>query len=71
MTDRLLRQTESFRATETPGGRVKIVCLDKKASPRQRTISGETWAEMARYNTASFDGTCVLDLGIGAFQKSR
>jgi hypothetical protein len=65
---RLLRETPNFVAYSAPGG-VRITAKDRRVMPRSRVISQGTWEQLARMRDKEFDGSCILDLGIGVFQR--
>ena len=64
----LLRETPYFVARPAPGG-VRITAKDRRVMPRSRVISQGTWEQLARMRDKEFDGSCILDLGIGVFQR--
>lgn len=68
---KLLRQTNSFtaRPAKRPG-KVTIVARDAESTPRTRTVTARTWAQLRTYSDDTFDASCVWDLGIGIFQKT-
>jgi hypothetical protein len=66
-----LRKTSSFIARPAKqAGRVTITARDPDSTPRRRTVTALTWAELSSYSDATFDAACVWDLGIGIFQKT-
>ena len=66
----MLRQTKWFKVTKAKRG-VRITAKERGAAPRSRVISSKTWKQLDAMSDSSFDGTCVLDLGIGVFSRKR
>lgn len=68
---KILRKTSGFTAHPAKRhGKITIISRDRDSTPRSRTITARTWAELNRYNDSTFDASCVWDLGIGIFQKT-
>jgi hypothetical protein len=67
---RPLRETPNFVAYAM-GNSVRITAKGACVTPRSRMVSLRTWEQLARMTDADFDGSCVLDLGIGTFQARR
>jgi len=65
-----LRETANFIAAHSARG-VRITAKDRGASPRSRVIRTETFEAMQSMSDDSFDGTCVMDLGIGVFALAK
>jgi len=65
----LLRETKNFWATKTARG-VRITVKERGATPRSRVVRQETFDQMASMSDSEFDGTCVIDLGIGVFARA-
>ena len=65
--DRVLRETPNFVACATANG-VRITTKDHSVTPRSRTIALQMWKRLSPMSDAEFDGSCVLDLGIGIFE---
>ena len=68
----ILRQTRCFtcRPARHRVGSVTITAKDAKATPRQRTVTARTWAELQTYSDATFYASCCWDLGLAAFLKA-
>lgn len=68
---KLLRKTTGYtaRPAKSPG-KVTIVARDTDSTPRSRTVTARTWAQLDTYPDSTFDAACVWDLGIGIFQKT-
>lgn len=68
---KLLRQTTSFIARPAKRqGKVTIIARHAESTPRSRTVTARTWAQLNSYPDSTFDASCVWDLGIGIFQKT-
>lgn len=65
----LLRRTNGYTATRTKQG-VRIIARERDVTPPSRVVSMATWNALERMDDRSFDGSCVLELGIGAFRKA-
>lgn len=63
-----LRTTSSYIATRTASG-VRITARSTRVLPRTRVVSEAVWLQLAAMSDASFDGSCVLELGIGTFAR--
>ena len=66
----MLRQTKWFRATKAKRG-VRITAKERNVTPRSRVVSAKTWGQLKAMSDSAFDGSCVLDLGIGVFERTR
>lgn len=64
-----LRETANYVATIAPKGRVRITAKDRKATPRSRVISASLWRQLEPMSDSEFDGSIVLELGIGTFAR--
>ena len=64
---RILRETPNFVASVAANG-VRITTKDERVTPRSRTVASQTWEQLAPMSDADFDGSCVLDLGLGVFE---
>jgi hypothetical protein len=67
---RILRETPNVVARAVGSG-VRITAKNDRITPRSVTVSLRTWEQLARMSDAEFDGSCVLDLGIGTFQRGE
>lgn len=65
-----LRHTPGYVATVAKRG-VKITAKEKGAFPHSRVVPPSTWEQLTRMDDASFDGSCVLELGIGCFKRTH
>lgn len=65
-----LRETQGFQATPSARG-VRITAKERGVVTQSRVVSHETWRTLASMNDSSFDGTCVLELGIGTWKRKR
>jgi len=63
-----LRETENFVAEESARG-VRITVKGRRAHPKSRVVKAETFDRMRGMSDSSFDGTCVIDLGVGVFSR--
>ena len=63
-----LRETENFVAERSARG-VRITASRCGAHPKSRVVSERTFEAMRGMSDQSFDGTAVLDLGIGVFSR--
>ena len=63
-----LRMTESYIATKSPRG-VRISALDRGVYPKSRVVSMPIWRQLDRMNDSEFDGSIVLELGIGSWTR--
>ena len=67
----LLRETPHYLAYQRNDGRG--VCIRAKAAnvlSQQRTVKPSTWNALQRMSDSEFDGSCVLELGIGAIVRN-
>lgn len=64
----ILRETDWFIAERSNKG-VLISAKDRNARPRSRVVTLATWEQLEQMGDKEFDGSVVLDLGIGVFQK--
>ena len=64
----MLRQIPNYLATPAMRG-VRITAKDKRACPKSRVIRQSTWAQLETMSDSEFDGSIVLELGIGCFQR--
>ena len=65
----ILRETANYVAEPSKRG-VRISVKDKRNTPVFRVVAESTWQVLQQMNDASFDGSCVLELGIGTFVRS-
>ena len=63
-----LRETKSFIATRSARG-VRIAVKGPRAFPKSRVVKAGTFDKMRGMSDLEFDGTCVMDLGIGVFDR--
>ena len=66
----ILRETLNFVAQKSKRG-VRITVKDKRNMPASRVVTEATWQILQQMNDASFDGSCVMELGIGTYQRSN
>lgn len=65
----ILRETKNFTVFQGKRG-VRIVCKDQSVTPRSHTIRQSKWDDYYRgISDQEFDDSCVMDLGIGVFEK--
>ena len=62
-----LRETPGFTATASARG-VRITAKECGATPRSRVVSHSIWNQLAGMCDGSFDGSVVLELGVGVFR---
>lgn len=63
-----LRETANFVATRASRG-VRITAKAKNVVAQSRVVKETTWEILQTMNDASFDGSCVLELGIGTYRR--
>ncbi len=61
-----LRETAHYLAVRVNSG-VRITAKEKNVQRQSRVVSERTWEALSTMNDASFDGSCVLELGIGTY----
>lgn len=66
----ILRETPNYIATKSARG-VRITTKDKMAEPQSRVVNMALWNQLNHMDDACFDGSCVLEVGIGTFQKEK
>ena len=64
---RILRRTAHYVATSSARG-VRITAT-VSGYPRSRVVFRHTWDQLASMSDSSFDGSCVLELGIATFRS--
>lgn len=64
----IIRETANYSATHSAQG-VRITTKEKRAYPKSQVVSLRTWKQLAGMSDQSFDGSVVLELGIGAFSR--
>ena len=64
-TSPTLKRTDNFVATKSARG-VRITAI-VPGYPRSRVVSQRTWDQLTLMSNDSFDGSCVLELGIAIF----
>lgn len=65
----LLRRTKGFHVYRAAKNRARIIAREPGAQPKSRHVRWRTWLQMEKVSDSEFDGTCVMDLGIGVFLK--
>lgn len=65
----ILRETEHYIAHQTPKGAVRIVAKDHQATPSSRIIGPCHWQQLKQMTDSEFNGTVVLELGVGTWRK--
>lgn len=65
---KVLRETEWFVATPAKKG-VRITAKSPTVTPRSRVVSMATWERLERMSDDSFNGSVIMDLGVGAFSR--
>ena len=66
----LLRETRNYRAHAAKRG-VRITAKERGVDRQSRVVSPATWLALTQMDDASFDGSCVLELGIGTWRRRR
>jgi hypothetical protein len=64
----ILRETANYRAEKSAKG-VRIIVKRNGHYPKFRVVKDCTFEALKTMNDASFDGSCVLELGIGTFAR--
>jgi hypothetical protein len=64
----ILRETKNFVAYKLPNG-VRIAAKNVAVSPRGTTIKPSTWDILSTMSDSEFDGSVVLELGVGSFRR--
>lgn len=65
-----LRETSGYFAEASPRG-VRITAKEKNVTCRSRVVSLATWKELQTYSDSAFNGSCCLELGIGAWKRTK
>jgi hypothetical protein len=65
----ILRETKAFRVRMMRSGRLYIECLDPHSEPRVRRISRRDAHYLVHELGEDFDNACIVDFGVGVFQK--
>lgn len=65
-----LRETPNFVATAAKRG-VRIAAKEKGATPKSLVVSRRLWLQLERMSDSEFDGSVVLEIGVGAFRSHR
>lgn len=63
-----LRETINCIAHSSSRG-VRITIKRPSHYPKSLVVSSKIWSQLERMSDAEFDGSCVLELGIGAFDR--
>ena len=66
--EKVLRETSNFVATKAVRG-VRITAKERNVTPRARVVRLATWDLLKSVSNDEFDGSCVMDLGIGCFKR--
>ena len=66
----VLRETKGYVATKSARG-VRITSKEKGVERPSIVVTLAIWSELQKMNDQNFDGSCCLELGIGAFKKGR
>ena len=64
----LIRETPGHTAVKCASG-VRIMARASGVELKSRVVSMKTWKILESMSDKEFDGSCVLELGIGVFQK--
>jgi hypothetical protein len=67
-----LRETENFTAhCAYSRGRAKVLlqCKSRRVTPQKRIITWDEWCRYLSNLTTEFDNACVIDYGLGVFEK--
>lgn len=62
-----MRETPGFVAEKSARG-VRITAKESSRA-RSRVVSQRVWEQLSVMSDSSFDGSCVLELGIGTFKR--
>lgn len=65
----LLRRTPGFSAYRAANSRVRIICREPRVESQSRTVRADTWEQLKGESDATFDASCVMELGIGVFKR--
>jgi hypothetical protein len=65
----VFKQTSNFRIVER-AGRFYIECLQRNHVPKARRIAKKDLLYLEQCRD-SFDSACVMDYGVGVFQKTK
>jgi hypothetical protein len=63
-----LRETPGYVVTRAAKG-VRITAKEKDVDDRTKVVSFDTWDALKGMSDQSFDGSCLMELGIGAFRR--
>jgi len=69
MSVQICRETANFIAFTQKSGSFTVKAKARHVQPRSRVVSMATWQILEALSDAEFDGSCVLELGIGTWQK--
>lgn len=65
-----LRETSGYYANPSPRG-VRITAKEKNVTRKSRVVCLDTWRELQTYSESEFNGACCLELGIGAWKRTK
>lgn len=63
-----LRETDNYIVTEAKRG-VRVTAKAKGVTPKSRVVGFGAWDYLKTASDSEFDGSCVLELGIGTFRN--
>ena len=66
--ENILRETKWFKAVESKRG-VRITAKEKGALPKTAVVPLRLWKQLVNLHDSEFDGSVVLEIGIGTFCK--
>jgi len=66
----ITKETESYTLSEGQNGSCWVRSKRKGCHPTGRKIGLKTAKSLRAMSDSEFDGTCVLELGVGAFQNT-
>jgi hypothetical protein len=65
-----LRETSGYYSEASPRG-FRITAKEKNVTRKRRVVSSDTWRELKAYSDSEFNGACCLELGIGAWKRTK
>lgn len=64
----MIRETPNYTVEKSARG-YRITAKDAKSTPRSRVVSERLWNQLKGMSDSEFDGSVVLEIGIGTFTR--
>lgn len=66
----ILRETSGYIVHKSPRG-YRITSKEKNVECPSRVVSEGVWNQLRGMSDSSFNGSCCLELGIGAWKRTK